>query len=312
MEKKQTPGETIEEKRRAVVRDRLYNAVMSGGTIRAVAVNGTRMVKEMRWNHELGVLETLVLGHAYLAAALLSADLKGNDRISVDVACSGPIKGLTVEANAFGEVRGFLKRVPIPVSKPLESFDLAPFFGAGFLSVTRHLQDAKHPFTGRVMMAYGTLAKDLSLYFLKSEQLPTAISLGILFDKAGRVQGAGGLLLQALPGAGEDVLARLEALVHGLPSMGRVVNRADFPEGWLQRTFKGLGPRMLSRRGIEFMCHCNRSKISTMLAMLEPRELEDIARNGPFPVEIRCHHCNTRYAYDQAEVQAIRDARDGA
>ena len=72
------------------------------------------MVNEMRANHELGILETLVLGHAYIAAGLMSASLKGNDRLSLQVDCSGPIKGLVAETNAFGEVRGYLKQVPHP------------------------------------------------------------------------------------------------------------------------------------------------------------------------------------------------------
>ncbi|MBI5063770.1 MAG: Hsp33 family molecular chaperone HslO, partial [Desulfatitalea sp.] len=218
MKKKKIYGDTLKEQLKASNRDRLYHFILARDSIRGVALHATRMVNEMRWNHELGILETLALGHAYMAAALMSAQLKGNDRIRIGVDCSGPIKGLSVEANAFGEVRGYLDRVPIPIAKPLESFDLAPFFGAGFISVTKYLQDAKHPFTGKVMMEYGSLAKDLALYHLKSEQIPTAISLGILFDKEGEVQGAGGLLLQALPGADDDVLSQLEELVRGLPS----------------------------------------------------------------------------------------------
>ena len=306
MEKKKIYGDTLKAQLQASVRDKRYHFMMGGDTIRGVLVNGTRMVNEMRWNHALGVLETLVLGHGYLAAALISATLKGTDRIGIDVACSGPIKGLTVEANAFGEVRGFLKQVPIPIDKPLESFDLAPFYGAGFLSVTKYLQDAKHPFTGKVMMGYGSLAKDLSHYYLKSEQLPSAFSLGIFFDSEGAVEGAGGLMLQALPGAEENVLAQLEQLVFDLPSMGQVVNSSDFPEPWLADTFEALQPRIVAQRGVEFMCHCNRDKIRAMLAMLDPAELADMARNGPFPLKIRCHHCNTNYSFDREALQDIR------
>ena len=311
MKKKKIYGETLKEQLKASTRDRLYHFIMARDSIRGVALHATRMVNEMRWNHELGVLESLVLGHAYMAAGLMSAQLKGNDRIRIEVECSGPIKGLSVEANAFGEVRGYLDRVPIPIGKPLESFNLSPFFGAGFISVTKYLQDAKHPFTGKVMMEYGSLAKDLALYHLKSEQVPTSISLGILFDKQGEVQGAGGLLLQALPGADDDVLAQLESLVRELPSMGQAVGGEDFPSGWLDTTFKGMAPRLLDQRGVEFMCHCGEQQIRTMLSMLDLEELADMAENGPFPVEVRCHKCNTSYAFDQAAIQAIYTQRAG-
>jgi molecular chaperone Hsp33 len=306
MDKKKIYGSTLKEQLIASTRDKRYNFIMADGNIRGVLVHGTRMVNEMRWNHGLGVLETLVLGHAYLAAALMSADLKGNDRLALGVDCSGPIKGLHVESNAFGEVRGYLKQVPIPMDRPLESFNLSPFFGAGFISVTKYLENAKSPFVGKVMMEYGALAKDLALYHLKSEQRPTSFSLSIAFDPDGEVQGAGGMFLQALPGAEEGTLACLENLVQSLPSLGRVVQEEGFPEQWLARTFEELTPRLLDQRGIEFMCHCNRTQIRKMLGMLPAADLADMADNGPFPVEIRCHHCNTTYAFDQPELQVIR------
>lgn len=309
MKKKKRYGDTPKEQLIASTKDKLYHIVMARDTIRAVVVNGTRMINEMRWNHELGILETLVLGHAYLGAALLSAGLKGNDRLAISVECSGPIKGLTVETNAFGEVRGYLKQVPIPIDKPPADFNLSPFFGAGFLSVTKFLEDAKHPFTGKVAMAYGSLAKDLAHYHLTSEQVPTSFSLSIVFDAQGEVRGAGGLFLQALPGAEDDVLTHLEKLVGKLPSLGEVVNADDFPHDWIAHTFQSLSPRLLDQRGVEFMCHCNRSQIQSMLGMLEYNELRDMAQNGPFPVQIRCHNCNTSYSFDQQAVKRILSRR---
>ncbi len=309
MEKKKLFGKTLKEQLLASTRDRLHNFLMAEDQIRGVVVNGTRMVNEMRWNHELGVLETLVLGHAYLAAALMSANLKGGDRLSIGVECSGPIKGLSVESNAFGEVRGYLKQVPIPIEKPLEDFNLSPFFGAGFLSVTKYLEGAKHPFTGKVMMEYGTLAKDLALYHLTSEQIPTSFSLSVAFDKEGEVTGAGGLFLQALPGAEEDVLQKIEKAVKNLPSVAHEVHEAVFPEEWLERNFKAMKPRYLDSRGIEFLCHCKRDQIRNMIAMLELVDVQDLAENGPFPVQVRCHNCNTCYDFDQTELEAIYTER---
>ena len=305
MEKKKLYGETLKEQLLASTRDRLHNFMMADDQIRGVVVNGTRMVNEMRWNHELGILETLVLGHAYLAAALMSANLKGNDRIAIGVECSGPIRGLSVESNAFGEVRGYLKQVPIPIEKPLEDFNLSPFFGAGFLSVTKYLEDAKHPFTGKVMMEHGTLAKDLALYHLKSEQIATSFSLSIAFDKDGAVTGAGGLFLQALPGAEDDVLLKIEEAVKALSSIGHAVHEEAFPAAWLKRNFEVMAPKILDSRGIEFLCHCKREQIRNMIAMLELNDVKELAENGPFPVQIRCHNCNTCYDFEQAEIRDI-------
>ena len=309
MQKKKPYGETLKAQLLASARDRLYNFVLADGAIRGVILNGTRMVNEMRANHELGILETLVLGRAFLGAALMSADLKSDDRISLKFDCSGPIKGLVVEANAFGEVRGFLKRVPIPIDKPMKSFDLSPFFGAGFLLVTKYLEDAKQPFTGQVMLEYGNIAKDLANYYLTSEQVPTAFNLSIKFDQQGHVTGAGGLFLQAMPQADDELAGSMEKRVTALPSLGEVFTEDQEAEALVMETFKDYSPRFLANRRIEFMCHCNRERVRNLLTLLPIEELRDIRNNGPFPVEINCHYCSTPYEFSKHDIREIYGTR---
>ena len=309
MNKKKPYGDTLKAQLIAGARDRAYNFSLADGAVRAVMINGTRMVNEMRSNHELGILETLVLGRAYLGAGLMSATLKGRDRMSLQIECSGPVKGLVVESNAYGEVRGFLKRVPLPIEKPMENFDLSPFFGAGFLSVTRYLEDAKQPFAGTVALAYGNIAKDLAHYYLTSEQIPTAFNLSIQFDRAGVVVGAGGLFMQAMPGAGDPVIAGLEDLVSDFPSLGREFSEDKEAEEIIDRVFEAYSPRLLANHRIEFMCHCNKGKVYNMLAMLPVEELKDILDKGPFPVESICHHCSTAYHFNREEIAAIYGMR---
>ena len=309
MQKKKPYGDTLKEQLLAGARDRLYNFLLSDGAVRGVIMNGTRMVNEMRANHNLGILETLVLGRAYLGAGLMSASLKGNDRIAVKFDCSGPIKGLVIEANAFGEVRGFLKNIPIPIEKPLEDFDLSPFFGAGFLSVTKCLEDAKHPFTGKVMLKYGNIAQDLANYYLTSEQIPTAFNLSIKFDRQGQVTGAGAVFLQAMPRAGEDLAASLEERVINLPSLGEVFTEEYDPATLIDENFGEYSPRILAGHRIEFMCHCNRSRVRSLLMLLPVADLKDIRDNGPFPLEMRCHFCNTPYHFTEKDILQIYGQR---
>lgn len=311
MIKKQPYGDDLKAQLKANARDRVHSFLLAGDQLRGGVLCGTRMVNEMRANHELGILETLVLGHAYLAGGLLTATLKKNDRLALKVECSGPIRGLRVEANAYGEVRGFLNRVPIPVEKPLEDFNLSPFYGAGFLSVTRYLEDAKQPFTGQVMMETGSLASDLSLYFVKSEQVPTAFSLSVQFDGQGAVTGAGGLFLQALPNADAETVAAIETLVPRLPSLGAAMAAGDSPEAFVQAHFVDYAPRFLENQRVEFFCRCNDDQIRRMLQMLDAAELRDMRDNGPFPLEVRCHHCNTAYRFDAADLAEIYTQRYG-
>jgi molecular chaperone Hsp33 len=305
MIKKSFKSETLKERLLASAKDRIYNFLLANGAVRGAILHGARMVNEMRANHELGILETLVLGRAYLGAGLMTANLKGTDAISLKIDCSGPIRGLTVEANAFGEVRGFLKRVPIPIDKPMVDFNLSPFFGAGFLSVTRMIEDAKQAFTGKIALEYGNIAQDLANYFLKSEQIPTAFNLSIKYDKAGEVTGAGGLFLQAMPGADDTLAAELEALVIEFPSLGEVFSEGQEPEGLIKAVFKKYTPRFLANQRLEFMCHCSPERLHNVLMMLPVDELKDIRDNGPFPIEMRCHYCNTCYDFDREEIQEI-------
>ena len=305
MIKKQLPAESLKERLIASAKDRLHNFLLADGAVRGAVLNGTHMVNEMRANHELGILETLVLGRAYLGIGLMSANLKGSDAVSLKIECSGPIKGLTAEANAFGEVRGFLKNVPIPIDKPMENFDLSPFFGAGFLSVIRYIEDAKHPFTGQIALEYGNIAQDLANYFLKSEQIPTAFNLSIKYDRFGEVTGAGGLFLQAMPGADDLLAEELEELVIQLPSLGEVFTDGREPEDLIQTVFKNYSPRFLANQRIEFMCHCSPERMRQVLMTLPVDELNDIRDNGPFPLEMRCHYCNTQYDFDRQEIQQL-------
>ena len=305
MIKKNIGGETLKERLLASAKDRLYNFLLAEGAVRGAILNGTRMINEMRANHELGILETLVLGRTYLGAGLMSANLKGADSTSLKIECSGPIKGLTVEANAFGEVRGFLKNVPIPIDKPMQDFDLAPFFGAGFLSIIRYLEDAKQPFTGKVALKYGNIAQDLANYYLTSEQLPTAFNLSIKYDKEGKATGAGGLFMQAMPGADDALTAELEELVVKFPSMGEIFTNGQEPAALIQEVFRKYAPRFLADRRIEFMCHCGPERLRRILTMLPEDELQDIRDNGPFPLEMRCYYCNTLYHFTEEEVQNL-------
>lgn len=309
MIKKELYGATVKEQLTASVLDKMHHFLLADGTIRGALLHATRMVNEMRANHGLGILETLVLGHAYMASGLMTTNLKGNDRLSLQIDCSGPIKGLVVEANAFGEVRGYLKQVPIPVEKPLEDFNLSPFFGAGFLKVTKYLEDAKQPFSGQIMLTHGSIAKDLTLYYSQSEQIPTAFNLSVLFDPDGAVIGAGGLFLQVLPGAEEQTAAGLESLVKQMPSIGVVFSQSLKAEDIIRSNFSDFGPRMIGSRQVEFMCHCNPERIRSMLLLLPVDELADIKENGPFPLAITCHYCNTVYEFDQNELRILYDQR---
>ena len=117
--------------------------LLSDGQVRLTAVSATHIVNQMKLNHRLGLVETYILGQAYIAGLLLSSTVKGNDRVQLSIECGGPVKGISVEAWACGAVRGYLLQNPIILDKPLDTLDTSMLFGPGFLTVTRMLEGSR-------------------------------------------------------------------------------------------------------------------------------------------------------------------------
>lgn len=298
--------------------------LLSRGKLRAAVLHGTHLVNQMRANHGLGILETLILGHAYMAAGLMGSTLKGKDRLTIGVDCDGPAEGYRVEASAQGRVRGYLKTNVIPVEAPLESFDTAPFIGNGVLTITRFPEMAQRPFTGQIELLHGNLAQDLTRYYAVSEQTPTSVSLSIQFDGDGQVTGAGGLLIQALPESARSMdlvedstdpqlaldvydrnVAKIERIVRQLPSLGATFSEGKAGTEIIRTHFSELDPDVIGTRPVEFACDCNRDRFKRFVGALPEDELEDIRQNGPFPLVITCHNCNSEYRFSREEVRAL-------
>ena len=307
MIKKQIEDKLLAEHLSKIAEDGRQVMLLADGQIRLTGLGGTTMVNQMRANHNLGILETLILGQAYIAAGLMASSVKGNDRIQLSVDCGGPIGGIYVESWACGAVRGYLKNNPIHIDKPLESSDLSMLYGPGFISVTKLLEGSKTPFTGQTMMQYGDLAKDLALYYNESEQTPTMFSLGVHFDKQGRVLGAGGLFLQAMPGCSDKVLDELQAKSQSLPSLAKALSEGKTITEYCSEVFSDYGVENLASEPIAFSCPCNRENFSIFLSRLPLDEKKEILKAGKFPLELQCFNCGTVYSYDEAEVKKLFD-----
>ncbi len=305
MIKKQIEDKLLAEHLSKIAEDGRQVMLLADGQIRLIGLGGTTMVNQMRANHNLGVLETLVLGQAYIAAGLMASEVKGNDRIQLSVECGGPIGGIYVESWACGAVRGYLKNNPIHIEKPLENADLSMLYGPGFISVSKILEGSKTPFTGQTMMQYGNLAKDLALYYNESEQTPTLFSLGIHFDKEGRVLGAGGLFLQALPGCDEKLLEKLQEESAKLPSLAKALAKGETVQDYCTNAFSEYGIQNLKTEPIVFSCPCNRHNFATFLKNLPKDEKNAIIEANNFPLELQCFNCSTIYSFDKDEVQDL-------
>ncbi len=299
MIKKEFPEEDKKTRMKAHAGDRRYHFFLSGGDVRGVLVHGSRMIREMKLNHDLGVLETIVLGQAYLGTVLMAAGLKEEGLIQLKVECGGPLQGLSVEGDSHGTVRGYLFQNPIPLEKAPDSLDTSNLFGPGFLSVTRYTVEKGKPFTGKVMLRSGRLGEDLAAYYQESEQIPTIFILSVRLNKEGDVKGAAGLFLQAMPGSDEKLLEVIQETAVALPSLGDTVNAETDIDAFIEGAFKQFNPEMLESKRVEFMCSCNRDRFEKFLSNLSRNEKEEILAKGPFPLVTTCFNCNTSYEFEK-------------
>jgi molecular chaperone Hsp33 len=279
---------------------------LGSGSLRGAILHGTRLVGRARANHGLGPLETLMLGRACLLAGLLSTTIKGSDRMALRVDGDGPAAGLSVDARADGAVRGYLFRNPIPLDDPPEGVELFPaLFGRGALTMTRWIEGMNRPFSGTVALGGTGLARDLAKYYLESEQTRTAFDAGVEFDRSGRAVGAGALFLQALPGADDRTLARVEDAMAGLPPLGLWFAEGGTRDGFLSALLGAFDPERLGEKQLRFDCDCSREGFASFLLAGEREILADLAAKGPWPVEISCHNCGSVYRFGKDELAAM-------
>lgn len=295
----------------SIHKDEMTIFVMADNAFRGAFFNGTRLVNQMRANQNLGILETMILGQAMLCGALLIPTMKGREHLTFRYDTNGPAAGFSVEADSTGYVRGYLMQNKIPIEKPLENWDLAPFLGEGTVTITRTGEGMKQAQVGTVEIMYKNIAKDLAWYFAQSEQIHTAFNTSIQFDSKGRVVGAGGMFLQHIPESGgyakkdskfindETLIQRAENAFSAMPSIGKWFADGGNMRDVIYGLFREFEPTAVLNRDVVFDCPCNLETFANHVRNLPKQEVEDIIKNDPSPLEIICHNCGSRYLIDK-------------
>ncbi|PIE97547.1 MAG: molecular chaperone Hsp33 [Treponema sp.] len=278
---------------------------LAENTIRGAIFDATLFVNKMRVQHNLGILETYILGQAGICTALLIPTMKGHDRTVFRYDTKGPVAGFSLEAFSEGRVRGYLFKNPIQIEKPLESWDVSPFLGDGIVSVVRFPEGARVPTTGTTEIIHKNIPLDLAEYFLKSEQTKTAFHASIKFDTEGRVLGAGGMYLQAMPDASLEDLQISEQAFSACPSLGEWYSEGGDNEDIAVGLFRQLKPKLLLTRDVIFHCPCSYEKFLGHLKSFSTDELNNICKTNPDPVEVYCHNCSSTYEYSKNTIQKI-------
>lgn len=284
-------------------KDRLIRGIAMGGKVRAFAVRTTQLVEELRRRHDTYPTATAAMGRTVTAAAMMGAMLKGEDKLTVQVKGDGPIGQIIADANAKGEVRGYVKNphVHLP-SNSQGKLDVRGAVGTeGFIHVTKDL-GLKEPYRGSVPLISGELGEDFTYYFAVSEQTPSAVGLGVLVDVDNSVIVAGGFIIQLLPGLSDSEIDSIEKAIGQLPPVTALLDQGLELEEMLRWIVKDV--QILEEMDIVFSCNCSRERVERTLISLGKKELEELRDEGK-ETEVVCDFCNEPYLFTPEEIDQL-------
>ncbi|HEY8448945.1 MAG TPA: Hsp33 family molecular chaperone HslO [Bacillota bacterium] len=294
----------------AMTGDHWVRALAGDGSIRVLAARTTATVDEGRRRHRTAPTATAALGRVLTATALLTATLKDRQRVTLRVIGDGPLGALVGDGRASGAVRGYVQNpdVDLPL-RPDGKLDVGRAVGrSGFIHVTRDL-GLREPYTGTAPLVSGEIGEDLTAYFLRSEQTPSLVALGVLVDRDGSVRAAGGFFVQLLPGADPAWAERLEANARGLGGISRSIESGLAPADVVAEVLAGFDYRILEQGPIHFACSCSRQRARELLVAVGRQELEAMLADDD-RAELVCHFCGRRYHFEREEIaDLLRNSR---
>ena len=285
--------------------DYLVRAMAADAQIRAFAVTSRDLVEEARSRHDLSPVVTAALGRLMTGACLMGSMLKGEqDVLTLQVSGDGPVRGMTVTADAKGNVKGYAQ-APQAMMPPNAQgkLDVGGVIGKGYLTVIKDM-GMKDPYASKVELQTGEIADDLTYYFAASEQVPSCVALGILMERNNTVKQAGGFIIQLMPFAQEEVIQKLEEKISGLKPVTTLLEEGNTPEQILSLILGDMGLEIMEKTPVQFLCGCTKERVEKVLYSLKKEERKEMIAEGR-DVELHCHFCNTDYVFTVDELKKM-------
>ena len=285
--------------------DYIIRATAANDQIRAFAAVTTEMVETAREHQNTSPVATAALGRLLTAGAMMGSMMKGEkDVLTLQIKAGGPLQGITVTADSQGNIKGYVGNpdVCIPANSK-GKLDVAGAVGPGFLTVIKDM-GLKEPYSGQVMLQTCEIAEDLTYYFATSEQVPSAVGLGVLMNKNNTVRQAGGFIVQLMPFAEEEVISRLEQNVQKINSVTNLLEEGHTPESLLEKVLEGFDMQINEKMDTRFHCNCSKERVAKALISIGRKELNEMIQEGK-PIEMNCHFCNTNYNFTVEELKEI-------
>ena len=288
------------------MKDYIIRATAADEYVRAFAVTTRGVTEEARKRHDLSPVASAALGRTMAAALMMGIDLKNDrDLLTLQFVCDGPIGGITVTANAKGEVKGYVQNPHVLLPPNAKGkLDVGGAVGHGELRIMKDI-GLKEPYAGSVSIQTGEIAEDISYYFATSDQVPSAVSLGVLVDTGDyHIRESGGFILQLMPFCPDEIAAKLEAKCAASPSVTQMLRNGMTPEDILRELLGEMDLRIHEKKEVAFRCDCSRIRVEKALIAMGSGELASLVQEGK-PVTLNCGFCNTDYTFSVAELEDI-------
>ena len=286
--------------------DYIIRAAADDGSIRAFAAYTRGIANDAFANHKTSPVVTAALGRLLTAASMMGTMLKGdNDVVTLQLTGGGPAGRILAVSDSHGNVKGYAAN-PI-VDLPLNASGKLDVGGAvgkdGFLTVITDI-GMKEPYIGKIPLVSGEIGDDLTQYFAVSEQVPSAVGLGVLVDTDYTVKTAGGFIIQVMPEATEDDISRLEENLSKFTSVTAMLDSGKTIEDILDLLLSGFEYHVTEKTDIRYHCDCTRERVERALISIGAEELKKIIDEDG-KAELSCHFCSKKYQFDKAELESL-------
>ncbi len=286
--------------------DRLVRAITADGMVKATAVTTRELTERARQIHKTLPVVTAALGRTLAAASMMGNALKSEGAsLSIQVRGGGPVGAIVAISDSEGNVRGYAEHPQVDL--PLRSdgkLDVGAAVGCdGTLTVIKDLH-MKEPYIGSVQLLGGEIAEDIAQYFVESEQIPTACALGVLVGRDQSVRCAGGYLIQLLPGAGEDIISKVETGVYAAGAVTKLLTANDDPEAMLRTVLSDFELEVLETAPVAYHCTCSRNRVERALLSLGAEELQQLI-DEQGQAELTCQFCDQVHRFSGEDLRRI-------
>lgn len=290
--------------------DKLIHGTAADGTVRIMSAITTEVTTEAIRRHDPSPTVSAALGRVLTGTLLLGSSFKEFDRLTVKIEADGAVGGIVAETDTKGNVRGYVKNPKVQTpTKDNGKFDVSGIIGEGTFYVIREsgfkLGLHREPYVGSVPIVSGEIGEDFAFYLAKSEQIPSAVLLGVLLqNQEPFVKASGGVMVQMLPGANEHIITMIEDTIRHAPHVTSVIAEGAGAEDLLKLALGEIDFKILGERKVKFECNCSFERAVSLIKALGNAEVESMLKEDK-GAEMTCGFCNEIYTLDESDLENI-------